>query len=412
MIMTRRYPSLIGFALAFGAFSFVSPPARSDSDDYSQVERGRYLAIAGDCIACHTAPGGQAYAGGRGLVTPFGTVAATNLTPDIATGIGRWTSDEFYRAMHEGKHRDGSHLYPAFPYPFYTKVTRADSDAIFAFLRQLPPTSNAVDRNTLRFPFNIRVAMVAWNMLFFKPGQFEPDPSRSAEYNRGAYLTESLGHCGACHTPMNAFGANKTSEAYWGNELLGWVAPNITNDERTGLGRWRVEDIVTYLKTGHNRQTAASGPMAEVITYSTAKLKDEDLRAIAVYLKERGATAQNMPAAIAADDPQMQAGAAIYADTCKGCHTAAGTGISTIFPALAGNSSVQQKDPTSLVRVIVEGSKSAATDAEPTGPAMPSLGWRLSDEQIANVVTYIRNNWGNRAGRVSASDVAATKKEF
>lgn len=412
--MMRSTRSLTLGTVALGALvaALVSHPAQSDPDNYSQVERGRYLAIAGDCVACHTAAGGQPYAGGRDLATPFGTIMTANLTPDGATGIGRWTPDDFYRAMHEGKRPDGAQLYPAFPYPFYTKVTRADSDAIFAFLQQLPPTSNAVDRNTLPFPFNIRTAMLAWNALFFTPGEFKPDPARSEEYNRGAYLTESLGHCGACHTPMNVLGANKASEAYQGNQIQGWVAPNITNDERVGLGRWSAEDIVAYLKTGHNLQTAASGPMAEVVTYSTAEMKDADLHAIATYLKERGTAGDTAPAAITADDAQMQTGAAIYTDTCKACHTAVGTGISTIFPRLAGSQIVQQSDPTTLVRVVVQGSKSAVTGGDLTGPAMPSLGWRLSDEQVANVVTYIRNAWGNRAGRVSASDVAAIKKKL
>ena len=412
--MKRRGCSFALAAVALGTLcaSFVSRPARSDPDNYTQLERGRYLATVGDCVACHTAAGGQPYAGGRDLATPFGSIMSANLTPDGATGIGRWTPDDFYRAMHEGKRPDGAQLYPAFPYPFYTKVTRDDSDAIFAFLQQLPATPNAVDRNTLPFPFNIRPAMLAWNALFFTPGTYKPDPTRSAEYNHGAYLTESLGHCGACHTPMNLLGANKASDAYQGNQIQGWYAPNITNDDRMGLGRWSAEDIVTYLKTGHNAQSAASGPMAEVVTNSTAEMKDEDLHAIATFLKERGAAGDTAPAALAMDDAQMQAGAAIYADTCKACHTATGNGVGSLFPRLAASQIVQQTDPVTLVRVVVQGSRSAATGREPTGPAMPSLGWRLSDDQVASVVTYIRNAWGNRAARVSAGDVAAIKKKL
>lgn len=220
--MSRR-SILLGAAgaVAIGALltAPINRPARATPDNYTQVTRGRYLVIAGDCNACHTAPGGEPFAGGRDLATPFGTILSANLTPDGATGIGRWTPDDFYGAMHEGKRPDGTLLYPAFPYPSYTKVTRADSDAIFAYLQQVTPVKNTVDRSTLPFPFSVRSAMLAWNALFFRPGEFQPDRSRSAEYNRGAYLTELLGHCGTCHTPMNRLGANKSSEAYQGNQI-------------------------------------------------------------------------------------------------------------------------------------------------------------------------------------------------
>jgi mono/diheme cytochrome c family protein len=405
--------SLLGIAVAATLASLlVVGPARSVPDAYTAVERGRYLTILGDCVACHTAPGGKPFAGGRDLATPFGVIMTPNLTPDGATGIGRWTAADFYRAMHEGKRPDGARLYPAFPYTYYTKVSRADSDDIFAYLQTLEPAPNSVDRNTLPFPFNIRTVMLGWNLLFFKPGEFTPDPARSAEFNRGAYLVEGLGHCGACHTPMNNLGANKASHAYEGNVIQGWVAPNITNDDRVGIGRWSVEDVVGYLQTGHGVQSAASGPMAEVITNSTALMNQADLRAIAVYLKERGAAGDAAPTAIPASDPQMQAGAAIYRDTCMACHTGSGAGVNAIFPKLAGSAVVQQSDPTTLVRVVVQGSKSAATGVAPTGPGMPSLGWRLSDEQVANVLTYIRNDWGNRADRVSGGDVASIKKKL
>ena len=399
-------------ALGLVSIGALTWPARSAPDNYTAIERGRYLAVAGDCNACHTAPGGQPFAGGRDLATPFGTIYTANLTPDGTTGIGRWTADDFYHAMHEGKRPDGTLLYPAFPYPSYTKVSRADSDAIFAYLQTLEPVPNAVDRNTLPFPFDIRSVMLGWNALFFRPGEYKPDPARSAEFNRGAYLVEGLGHCGTCHTPMNALGANKASQAYQGNLIQGWVAPNITNDDRVGLGRWSLDDIVGYLQNGHGVQSAASGPMAEVITNSTAEMTKADLHAIAVYLKERGAAGEAAPAAVPEGDPQMQAGAAIYRDTCMACHTGSGAGVNAIFPKLAGSQIVQQADPTTLVRVVVQGSRSASTPRAPTGPGMPSLGWRLSDAQVANVVTYIRNAWGNRAERVSAGDVASIKKKL
>jgi mono/diheme cytochrome c family protein len=308
--------------------------------------------------------------------------------------------------MHEGIRPGGGHLYPAFPYTYYTKLTRDDTDAIYAYLRTLAPVEHLVDRNTLPFPFNIRAAMVAWNAMFFTPGTFVPDPQKSDEFNRGAYLVQGAGHCGACHTPFNAAGANKASEFLEANQVDQWTAPNITNDGRVGLGKWSVDDIVTYLHSGRNATTIASGPMAEVVAYSTSQMPESDLHSIAVYLKERGAAGSaTTPAPVAADDPRMRVGQAVYIDKCSACHTRAGTGVANIFPRLANNPIVQQDDPTSLVRVILTGSRGAVTQAAPTGPAMPSLGYRLNDDQVAAVLTYVRNSWGNAASPVGASEV-------
>lgn len=380
-------------------------PARADQDNYVAIARGRALATVGDCVACHTAPKGEAFAGGLSLATPFGDIMTPNLTPDAATGIGRWSADDFARAMHEGMRPDGGHLYPAFPYTYYTKVTREDTDAIYAFLHSLTPVSNEVDRSTLPFPFSIRASMMGWNALFFTPGRFVPDAQKSETYNRGAYLVEGLAHCGACHTPMNPVGASRFSDAFQSNRLDNWTAPNITADPRLGLGKWSVDDIVTYLRTGQTKTSIASGPMAEVISNSTSKMPDADLKAMAVYLRERGAAGSAAPAAVSADDKRMLAGRAIFVDTCAACHTTTGSGIENIFPKLAGNPIVVQDDPSTLIRVIITGVRGVATDARPTAPAMPSLGYRLSDEQLASVVTYIRNAWGNAAAPVAADDV-------
>ena len=363
------------------------------------------LATVGDCVACHTAKGGTPFAGGLALQTPFGTIMTPNITPDTATGIGSWTVDDFARAMHEGRRPTGSYLYPAFPYPYYTKVTRADVEAIYAYLRTLPPANNAVNRNTLPFPFNIRMSMIGWNMLFFKPGGFKADPKRSAEFNRGAYLVEGLGHCGACHTPFNSFGASKDDKFLQGNQIDNWAAPNITNDLHAGLGKWSADDIVQYLKTGQTRTSLASGPMRDVIENSTSKMPDTDLKAIAVYLKERGAAGAGAPAPLPASDPRMQVGQAIFADTCSACHARDGGGVEHMFPRLAGNVIATQDDPASLIRIVIAGGRAASTNAFPTAPAMPSLGYRLSDAQIAAVVTYVRNSWGNAAAPVSAETV-------
>jgi mono/diheme cytochrome c family protein len=379
--------------------------AIADSDNYVDVTRGRALAVAGDCAACHTAPSGVPFAGGLALQTPFGVIMTPNITPDEATGIGRWSKDNFARAMHEGRRPNGAYLYPAFPYPYYTKVTRQDSDAIYDYLRSLAPVTNSVNRQTLPFPFSIRTAMLGWNDLFFVPGRFVPNPQRSEEFNRGAYLVEGLGHCGACHTPLNALGANKADQFLQGNKIDDWTAPNITNDAQTGLGNWSVDEIVRYLRTGQNSTSFANGPMKEVVENSTSKMPDADLKAMAVYLKGRGATAAPAAAPLPASDPQMRVGEAIYVDTCSACHVRSGTGIDHIFPRLAGSAVVKQDDPTTLVRVILTGTRGAATDASPTSPAMPSLGYRLNDSQLAAVVTYIRNAWGNAASAVTADTV-------
>jgi mono/diheme cytochrome c family protein len=383
--------------------------ATSARADDALIARGKALATAGDCVACHTAPGGKDFAGGLGLETPFGVVRVANITPDKVSGIGTWTADDFARAMREGLRPDGGHLYPAFPYPFYAKVTREDADAIFAYLQSLPAVSNRVDRGTLPYPFRIRALMMGWNLLFLDEGVFRPDPQRSAAFNRGAYLVEGLGHCGACHTPLNRLGANRGSMAFEAGRVGAWTAPNITADARLGVGGWSVEEIVSYLKTGANATNVASGPMAEVVMKSTSQMPVEDLRAMAVYLKERGAPAPApVPVARAAEDA---VGRAIFVDTCGACHGRDGAGVSGIFPKLAGNPVVVQADPASLVRVVLAGAQAAATAEAPTGPAMPAFGYRLDDAQVAAVLTYVRNAWGNAAPVVSAEEVRAGRSQ-
>lgn len=382
--------------------------ARADLDSYVAVEQGRYLAVAGDCAACHASPMGS-FAGGRAIETPFGNINAANLTPDRDTGLGRWSAEDFWQALHEGHSVTDGHLYPAFPYNYYTRVTRTDSDALFAFLRSVEPVRNPVDRNTLPWPFSMRVSMLGWNALEFTPGVFQPDPQRSAEFNRGAYLVEGLGHCGACHTPMNAIGGPKQAQYLQGNSIQNWIAPNLTNDAQAGLGTWSTQDIVQYLQTGRNLHAAASGPMGEVVEISTSKMTTPDLHAIATYLKERGAAGPAAPAPLAATDAQMASGAAIYADNCSACHARNGMGVADLFPALAGAPSVRQDDPATTIRVIITGAQVVSTAAAPTSPAMPSFGWRLSDGQIADVVTFVRNAWGNAAPAVGASRVSSIR---
>jgi mono/diheme cytochrome c family protein len=264
----------------------------------------------------------------------------------------------------------------------------------------VPQVRHAVRVNQLDFPFDIRAGMAVWNVLYFRPGPWVPVAEKPPEWNRGSYLVDGLGHCGACHTPKTALGGDDVARPLAGGLVLGWNAPALDADPRTGLGRWSVDEIVAYLASGHTARAAAGGPMAEVVEDSTSRMSDADLRAIALYLKQRPAS----PVAGAAppDSATMQVGAAIYADACAACHTATGAGVARLFPALTGSAAVQADDPASVLRVILHGARSAATDAAPTGAAMPGFGWKLSDAQAAGVATYVRNAWGNAAPAVSA----------
>ncbi|MGH6725182.1 MAG: c-type cytochrome [Pseudolabrys sp.] len=399
-----------GFALlaslaVAGGVAVVS--ARAKDTSFATIERGRHLADAADCAACHTAKDGKPFAGGEPVPTPFGSIQAPNITPDRETGIGAWTDAEFYRALHDGVGPHGERFYPAFPYPYYTKMTRDDVLAIRAYLNTIPPVKYEAHGNHIAWPLRYRVFMRGWNLAFFDRGTFQPDPNKSAEWNRGAYLVEGAGHCGACHTPKNVLGGDKTSENLRGATLDNWFAPDITNDAREGLGAWSAADIAEYLATGRNKYNAAAGEMAEVVKDSTSKVPAADLHAIAVYLKSlEGAPSSAPPTPLKQDDKMMVAGRAIYADSCAACHEADGKGVSQIFPPLERNASVQAHDPTTLIRVILQGANTPATDKRPTPFAMPAYNWKLKDDEIAAVITYIRNSWGNAAPAVTAKQVS------
>jgi mono/diheme cytochrome c family protein len=386
-------------------------PGSSGADNsYSEVRRGQYLAAAGDCISCHTAAKGKPFAGGRPIETPFGIIYSPNLTPDLSTGIGGWSDDDFYRAMHLGIGPDGTRLFPAFPYPYFTKLTREDVHAIRAYLNTLPPVENQRPANQLMWPLNYRVFMRGWDWMFFEPGTYQRDPQKSDEWNRGAYLVEGAGHCGACHTPKNIAGADKKDKHLTGGQLQHWFAPKLANTDRNGLGGWNVDDIVEYLKTGRNRHSGATGLMAEVVTNSTSKLKDEDLHAIAVYLKDVSAPASDTTAK--PDQAMMDAGAAIYNDSCSACHQSYGKGVPRMFPPLTGNANAQSADPTSIIRIILEGAQTVPTDARPTPSTMPAFNWKLTDAQVAAVATYVRNHWGNAAPPVSPAQVKSLRRQL
>jgi mono/diheme cytochrome c family protein len=293
------------------------------------------------------------------------------------------------------------------PYPAFTKMTDDDVLSIRAYLATVVPVKNKVIANQLPFPFNVRLAMAFWNQLNFTPGRFQPNPRKPAEWNRGAYIVEGAAHCGTCHTPKTLLGADKSDSPLAGAALQGWFAPNITANARQGIGRWSKDELAQYLKTGTNSWTLASGPTADAVSHSTSKMTDEDIAAIATYLKDgdTGELAAN-PAAIAANDNAMRAGAAIYKDACAVCHRDAGTGEVDLFPRLAGSALVQSNDPTTLARVVLQGTRAVSTSDAQTAPAMPVFNWRLNDGQVAAVLTYIRNSWGNVASAVSASAIA------
>ncbi len=390
----------------------LSAQAQSFDASYEKIERGRYVAVLGDCVACHTVLGGKPFAGGVALETPFGKLVGPNITPDMETGIGSWTEADFQRMMHEGRGKDGVRLYPAMPYPAYTKVTPEDVSALWAYFRTIEPVKNQVNSNQLPFPFNIRLANLGWNIFNFKKGIYKPDAGKSAAWNRGAYLVEGLGHCGTCHTPKNILFGDQDSKALQGAVLQNWFAPNITVDKHAGLGRWSNDEIVRYLKTGANRFAIASGPMAEVVHYSTSNMTDSDLIAIAAYLKDSGPQTDTRATSISSSDSRMVTGQAIYDDRCAACHKRSGEGVPNLFPRLAEAPAINSTDPTSLVRVVLAGARAGSTDGAPTGPAMPAYAWNMTDDDIANVLTYIRNTWGNAAEPVSPRAVQHLREKL
>ena len=311
-------------------------------------------------------------------------MAAPNITPDRETGIGSWTDDQFDAAVRQGRSSNGARLYPAMPFPYYSRMAREDVNDVRAYLNTIEPVRNAVQVNRLPFPLNLRASMIVWDALYFEPGEFQEDPSKSKEWNRGAYLAQGPAHCGACHTPKTFLGGDKPSDALRGGALQVWTAPDITSGHGA-LRDWSADDITGYLKTGDNRNAAAAGLMGEVVDFSTSKMTDEDDRAIAIYLKD--VSGQALENNTSTDKGVVTAGAAIYQDLCSACHASDGKGS----PNLSQAATVSASDPATVLRVILQGAQSVATDHEPIGPAMPSFGWQLNDAQVAAVATYVRS---------------------
>jgi mono/diheme cytochrome c family protein len=385
------------------ATALLAQPIADATPNAAQLRRGQYLVAAGDCMSCHIRAGGEPFAGGLGLKTPFGLIYSANITSDRETGIGNWTSDQFYHAMHDGIDDEGRNLYPAFPYPWFRRASREDDDAILAYLKTTPAVSYTPPANDLSFPLNYRFMVKGWDLLFLNAQDFQSDPSRSGEWNRGAYLVNGLGHCGACHTPLNALGAVKSNQDFYGANLDNWIAPDLTTNERSGLGGWSIDDIAEYLSNGRNARAGAGGPMADVVTFSTSLMSDEDRRAMAVYLKSQAASPSIVRSQ--ADPGAMRRGAAIYSDACASCHLEDGVGQPRLFPPLGHNAMLQQADPTGLAHLILAGGRIGTSSSHPSPLTMPSFAWKLSDAEIADVSTYLRNSWGNQAAAVSAAEV-------
>ena len=385
-------------------------PSKSPADyaaSEANLARGAYLARAGDCMACHTARGGAPYAGGRLLQTPFGAVAAPNITPDRDTGIGAWSADDFWGALHNGTSRDGRLLYPAFPYTNYTKVSRADADALFAFLHALPPVRQVNAGHQLRFPYNTQAALAGWRLLYFKPGVFEPAPASSAQVNRGAYLVEGLGHCSACHSARNFAGAGAASLGGGLIPVLDWYAPSLTADAEAGLGSWAVPEIVDLLHTGVSQRATVFGPMAEVVERSLQHLDTADIAAMASYLKALPATPVERRAQ--ESTPQLQQvvelGKRLYTNHCVDCHGADGKGMPPAYPPLAGNRALTMAAAVNPIRIVLNGGFAPGTAGNPRPYGMPPYSHVFNDAEVAAVVTYLRSSWGNQAPPVSAREV-------
>jgi mono/diheme cytochrome c family protein len=382
------------------------------------VQRGRYLTLAGNCVSCHTAPGGKLFAGGLAFATPFGKIYSTNISPDPQTGIGNWTEAQFRRALREGIRPDGVHLYPVFPYTAFTKITDADASALFAYLKSVPPQRVAVPPDEMSFPFNQRWLMGMWNSMFLDQGAYRPNSAKSPEWNRGAYLVEALAHCSACHSPRNAMGAERSDKLMTGGVLIDavasgdlrpWSAPNLT-PAGSGLGAWPVAEVVAYLKTGKNSFVTTFGPMNEVVINSTRHLSDADLHAMAVYLKDLAPNDAGDAATPAPDT--LRLGAILYNVYCGTCHLPSGMGSEESAARLAGGSLVaRSRNPASLINVILYGPQLPS----PPLPnnrwrAMEAFGDRLSDEDVAALASFVMNAWNNQAGTVTAQQVALQRQ--
>ena len=402
-------------------FSASLPLMAAESSD-PLVKQGEYLARAGDCVACHTAKGGKPFAGGLGMETPIGTVYSTNITPD-ASGIGSYSFDDFDKAVRHGIGKSGSTLYPAMPFPSYASVSDDDMKALYAyFMHGVEPVAQPNKDTDIPWPLSMRWPLAIWRAMFAPKVQPWQAPAGSdAVVSRGAYLVEGLGHCGACHTPRAITMQEKALSPAQGKDFLagsapleGWIAKSLRGDHKDGLGSWSEEQLVQFLKTGRSDRSAVFGGMSDVVEHSMQYMSDADLTAMARYLKTLPANDPNdaphvydgKAAQALWNGDDSQRGASVYIDNCAACHRTDGQGYTRVFPALAGNPVLQGSDPTSLIHVVLAGGTLPATQTAPSTFTMPAFAWRLSDQEVADVVSFIRGSWGNKGAPISAADVA------
>ncbi|OQR26436.1 alcohol dehydrogenase [Pseudomonas sp. Bc-h] len=412
--------------LAFALWPTTTPTlaAAKDADQAALIEKGRYLADAGDCTACHTAKGGKPFAGGLPIASPIGTLYSSNITPDKASGIGSYSLEDFDRAVRHGIAANGSSLYPAMPYPAYARTSDDDMRALYAyFMHGVAPVYADNRANDVPWPLSMRWPLAIWRKVFAPAPQtvaFDASRYKDPQIARGAYLVQGLGHCGSCHTPraltLQEKALDESGEAFLagGPVIDGWLAVNLRGNPADGLGSWSNDDIVATLRSARSATHAVlGGAMGDVVVHSTQHLNDADLQAVAAYLKSLPPT-QNQVSSFKADLATAKAlaagqegsrGAELYVDNCAACHRTNGQGYERVFPKIAGNSSVLSEDPVSMIRLVLAGSKLPSTSTAPSELGMPGFAWRLSDEEVAQLLTFIRSSWGNQAPAVNAEEV-------
>lgn len=391
------------------------------------VKQGEYLARAGDCVACHTAKGGKPFAGGLPMETPIGTIYSTNITPD-KTGLGDYSFEDFDQAVRHGVAKNGSTLYPAMPYPSYARVSESDMQALYAyFMKGVEPVAQVNKDSDIPWPLSMRWPLAGWRWMFApKVEDYKAQAGADPVISRGAYLVEGLGHCGACHTPRALTMQEKSLSASDGSAFLsgsapleGWIAKSLRGDHKDGLGSWSEDQLVQFLKTGRSDRSSVFGGMSDVVVHSMQYMSEEDLTAIARYLK-------SLPAVDPKDQPHQyekqvadalwkgddsKPGASVYIDNCAACHRTDGHGYTRVFPALAGNPVLQTADATSLINIVLNGGTLPATHTAPSTFTMPAFAWRLSDQEVADVVSFVRDSWGNKGETVKASQVKDLRKD-
>jgi len=412
-------------ALVIATFALFSSCSVSAAET-DLIKQGEYLARAGDCVACHTAKGGKPFAGGLPMETPIGVIYSTNITPD-KTGLGDYSFEDFDKAVRHGVAKSGSTLYPAMPYPSYARVSDSDMQALYAyFMKGVEPVAQQNKESDIPWPLSMRWPLAAWRWMFAPAVEaHQAQAAADPVVSRGAYLVEGLGHCGACHTPRALTMQEKALSAADGNAFLsgsapleGWIAKSLRGDHKDGLGSWSEEQLVQFLKTGRSDRSAVFGGMSDVVVHSMQYMSEDDLTAIARYLK-------SLPAVDPKDQPHQydkqvaealwkgddrKPGASVYIDNCAACHRTDGHGYTRVFPALAGNPVVQTADATSLINIVLNGGTLPATHAAPSTFTMPAFAWRLSDQEVADVVSFIRGSWGNKGAPVKANEVADLRK--